>query len=699
MNGLTKTMRRPALLALSVLLTLSSAFPALAANRQPNDPHFGEQWYLPFIGAPEAWNRSLGFEGITVAIIDSGVDIDHPDLRDNIWLNLDERPGDGLDNDLNGYVDDFYGWDFVDGDNDPNPVIGEGYSSLGVNHGTISAGIVAARGDNGLGISGVTWQTRLMAIRALDSNGSGDPNRVADAVEYAVRNGAKVINLSFVGQTYNQRFADVLRRAHAAGVFVVAAAGNAPDGGEAIDLDREPLYPVCFDRDSSENFVYGVTAVDQNDRRASFANYGAGCVDISAPGTRIVSTQVHEPRQAGFDQPYGGYFNGTSVAASVVSGSVALIWALDRNLTPRQIQNILLESSFPIDDLNPGLFGKLGRGRIDAARAVHRTALGRRSDTEPIPVTTASLLPPGTGNRLVAAAAGPGRAPEIRLFTDAGLFIRGFSAFPDSFRGGISLAVGNFDGNARSSLVAGALSGGAPHVRIFNVNTVNIGGFYAYDNAFRGGVQVATGDIDGDGRDEIVTGAGPGGGPHVRVFTSQGVSKGNFFVTDSGYRGGIDVACADLDGDGRAEIVVSHGSGSAARLGVFDGQGTELAEFAPVGLSGRGSLSVSAVDLNGDGRAEIVALREGGNGSRYAYAGDGTPLGSFGEGDPIAGLALASVGLPGNTVEIPTRTVWGSPVQTTPQVTIRSQAGPFGFVPFEPGFRGGVEAAFVEAGQ
>jgi len=249
--------------------------PTAASARTPDDYYFDEQWYLSHIGAQDAWQYSLGMETVSIAIIDSGVDLDHPDLKDNIWRNVDEIAGDGFDNDNNGFVDDVFGWDFVSNDNDPNPDVTGDISLLGANHGTISAGIASAKGDNGIGIVGMTWQVPIMALRALDSMGTGDPVQVARAVDYAVANGAKVINLSFVGPTYSSRLENSLRNAYEHGVFVVAAAGNAPEGGSAVNLDVNPRYPVCFDRDSNENFVYGVAATDSIDRKATFSNYGA----------------------------------------------------------------------------------------------------------------------------------------------------------------------------------------------------------------------------------------------------------------------------------------------------------------------------------------------------------------------------------------------------------------------------------------
>ncbi len=267
--------RKALLNAASMLLAWAvlASFPAAALARTANDPYLGDLWYLKKVNAPKAWDSSLGFEGIPIAIIDSGVDLDHPDLKDNIWRNLREVPNNNVDDDGNGYVDDLNGWDFVANDNNPRPDVLGTYTVIGANHGTVDAGIAAARGDNGRGIVGVSWQSSIMPLRVLDSTGSGDPLDVVRAVEYAVHNGARIINMSFAGPSYNSDLAAALRRAYDAGVFIVAAAGNAPDGGAANDLDQHPLYPVCFDSASEENFIYGVAATDADDRRAAFSNF------------------------------------------------------------------------------------------------------------------------------------------------------------------------------------------------------------------------------------------------------------------------------------------------------------------------------------------------------------------------------------------------------------------------------------------
>jgi hypothetical protein len=665
--------------------------PFSAAARIPNDTYFDQLWQLQHVGITDAWDLSLGMETVPIAVIDSGVDLGGRRIIKKIWRNVDEVAGDGIDNDRNGYVDDAYGWDFVDNDNDPNPEIANGYTVVGANHGTVSAGLISAKGDNGRGIVGMTWQSPVMAIRALDSFGVGDPNKVARAVDYAVDNGAKVINLSFAGSTYSGRLADALRRAYDHGVFVVAAAGNAPENGDAINLDREFIYPICYDFGADENFIYGVAATDRSDMKADFSNYGAGCVDISAPGVHMLSTQLYIPDHQDFSAPYGGYYNGTSAAAPIVSGLVALIRSLDSRLTPKQVMNILTETSFNINPLNPEYFDRLGRGRIEAARALSRVS--QKPEPPVKTVTSVSLLPDGYSGHLVIAAAGAGREPEVRMFTEDGLFVRSFNAYPAGFRGGVSLAVGNFDGDNRTSIVTGAGPGGGPQVRVFDINTRPVGGFFAYDPRFMGGVEVATCNLNADNQDEIVTGAGPGGGPHVRMFDKRGNSVGGFFAYAENYRGGIDVACGDLDGDGLAEIVTAAKDGSQ-HVKVFDSAGKFMVSFVPYPTRLK-NMETEIRDLNGNGEAEVIVRGTSSYGKDISLLFDvnGKAIVDFGDDVPLVMLSLSA----GEATEQARTEFFGGLPGAAPQVivsSVRKTVLP-AFYAFEPSFMGGLRSESV----
>ena len=164
----------------------------------PNDPSYPEQWYLDKIGAPEAWGIKSDSSNIIIAVLDTGVDIDHPDLYKNIWINEDEIKDNGIDDDNNGYIDDVNGWDFFNKVADPNPKFSEGFTEIGLHHGTIVAGIIAAEGNNNFGITGINWSAKIMPLKVLSDKGEGSTVEVIQAIDYAIDNGADIINLSFV---------------------------------------------------------------------------------------------------------------------------------------------------------------------------------------------------------------------------------------------------------------------------------------------------------------------------------------------------------------------------------------------------------------------------------------------------------------------------------------------------------------------
>jgi subtilisin family serine protease len=256
-----------------------------SADLVPNDPHFGLLWGLRNTGQPvdgtagtpdadidadEAWELTTGGGGVIVAVIDTGLDFAHPDLAPNVWTNPGEVPGNGVDDDGNGYVDDVHGWDFVEDDNAPYPNDANG-------HGTHVAGTIAAVGNDGTGVAGVAWGARIMALRYLDAYGFGPTSDAILAIEYASAMGARVINNSWGGGGFNQALVDAV---DASPAVVVCSAGNS-----AVDTDAVPSYPGSY---PSPNIV-AVAATDPNDGLATFSNYGATSVDVGAPGVNIYS--------------------------------------------------------------------------------------------------------------------------------------------------------------------------------------------------------------------------------------------------------------------------------------------------------------------------------------------------------------------------------------------------------------------------
>jgi len=260
----------------------------------PNDPLFGKLWFLHNTGqlvnglvgaagadisAPAAWQIETGNRNMVIAVIDSGVAFDHPDLINNIWINTGEIPGNQFDDDDNGYVDDIHGWDFVNNDNNPSDYSTDLY---GNGHGTHVAGIIAAEGNNNLGICGVMWHAQIMPLQIFDiyqKNSFYDNliklSNILDAIEYAVDNGARIINCSFGSHSYSQFQYDIIAYAHQHGVLVVCAAGN-----DGTDTDVNFHYPSCYNLPN----IISVAATDETDNLASYSNFGIESVDIAAPG-------------------------------------------------------------------------------------------------------------------------------------------------------------------------------------------------------------------------------------------------------------------------------------------------------------------------------------------------------------------------------------------------------------------------------
>ncbi|MEW6610776.1 MAG: S8 family serine peptidase [Patescibacteria group bacterium] len=565
----------------------------------PNDPDFYKQEYLQRINAPAAWARSTGAGNIIVAVIDSGVDITHPDLKENLWVNYREIPGNKIDDDANGYVDDVNGWDFVANTPDPSPKFTEPYSKLGINHGTIVAGVLAARGNNNMGITGIAWKTKIMALRVLDGVGEGRTDKVAAAIDYARANGARIINLSFVGHDSSVTMTQAISDAWKAGILIVAAAGN--EVREGVNLDITPAYPVCQAGTNGEKWVMGVTSVDLADRRASFSNYGRRCVDVAAPGMSVYSTVVFRPSIAGFEEPYSGWWTGTSVAVPQVSGLAALIWSLKPTLTLAQLQDIIKEQAQDIDNMNPEIGGLLGRGRVDMHASLEKAIGTTPGSQEEYPRTSSGPAP----SFIIAAQRSAG-APEVKIYNNKASLLKSFYAYNSASRVAVNVAAADLDGDRELDVVTGVGKGGAPQVNVFSLQGILKSSFYAYNPNYLNGFNVAAGDVDGDGYKEIITAPMPGGGPHVRIFSFDGKLKGQFFAFEENARYGIHVATGDVDGDGSDEIIIGAGAGRTAAVRVFTGQGVLRRELIVFPISFTGGVTVATTDLDGDNKKEII---------------------------------------------------------------------------------------------
>ena len=323
----------------------------------PNDPSFGLLWGMNNTGqsggtvdadidAPEAWDLSTGSSDVIVGVIDSGVAYTHPDLAANMWMNPGEIAGNGVDDDGNGYVDDVHGINSINGSGDPMD---------DNNHGTHCAGTIAAVGNNGVGVAGVCWTARIMALKFLTAAGSGSNSNAVECIEYAISKGAHILSNSWGNYNYGQALKDAIDAARAAGILFVAAAGN-----DGFDNDGPtPHYPSSYDCPN----IVAVAATDRNDALSVWSsttasNYGLRSVDVAAPGTSIYSTIANGTC---------GTMSGTSMATPHVAGLAALIKSFNFSWDWMEIKNRILAGTDPL----PSLQGKvLTGGRINAYNAL-----------------------------------------------------------------------------------------------------------------------------------------------------------------------------------------------------------------------------------------------------------------------------------------------------------------------------------------
>ncbi len=305
----------------------------------PNQPPEQMDYSRSILNMSQAWAISEGSPSVIVAVIDSGVDYFHPDLRNNIAVNTAELNGrPGVDNDGNGYVGDVYGWDFYN--NRPN-----GYDDNG--HGTHCAGVIAAE-KNGIGVRGIAPRVKILPVKFLGANGSGDTADAVRAIDYAVSRGAKILSNSWGGGGSSPLLDDAIQRAINHGVIFVAAAGN-----ESTDIDGSPSYPASYAN------VIAVGSSDSMDAKSSFSNFGSRSVEVFAPGSSIYSTY-----------PNGQYrvMSGTSMATPQVSGAIALAASVRTGITRAEVLEDLCASS--VNRLTE--YSKCGR--MDVAGFIRRVS-------------------------------------------------------------------------------------------------------------------------------------------------------------------------------------------------------------------------------------------------------------------------------------------------------------------------------------
>jgi len=328
----------------------------------PDDPYFNTQWGLKNTGSNEpnakvpgkpgsdinalrAWAINKGSKQIKIAVIDTGIDYRHPELREQMWVNTRELRGTkGVDDDGNGYIDDIYGADFYN--NDGDPMDGHG-------HGTHCAGVIGAVHNNQIGIAGVMSDVSLVAIKFLSDSGSGSTDQAIAAIEYAIKAEVDIISNSWGGGKYSEALKEVITKASDAGIIFVAAAGNKSD-----NTDEEPHYPSSYNIPN----VVSVAALTAQNKIASFSNYGKNTVDIAAPGKKINST-VNNNRYK--------VYSGTSMAAPHVAGALGLLISQNGRMSHSEMMERLMGTAEPA----PALRGKINAlsGSLNAYNLLSNT--------------------------------------------------------------------------------------------------------------------------------------------------------------------------------------------------------------------------------------------------------------------------------------------------------------------------------------
>ncbi|MHC4539403.1 MAG: S8 family serine peptidase, partial [Planctomycetota bacterium] len=564
--------------------------------RTPNDPDFPDQYAHQLIRMEDAWEISTGSRDVVVAVIDTGVDVNHPDLKDNVWVNAGEIADNQIDDDGNGYVDDVHGWNFAD---DNSTVTPTGSSSSIVSHGTQVSGVMAAVGDNAEGVCGVNWNSSIMALRMSLDFESED---VAAALEYAAANGARVVNMSFGGDVFGPEGDLVMKAAldsaYEQGVLLIASAGNS-------DTSR-PHYPAAFAN------VMAVASTNGEDLKTGHSTFGVW-VDIAAPGTDIVTTNLNDEYIA---------TAGTSFSAPYVAAVSALLFAHRPGLTHVEARAVLESTTDPVyyGDVDPNQ-GYIGTGRVNAYETLTGADNNYPLGEIVAPWPNQTFANDGNDAEVCVFVHGDAYRLDYRLYGQSEWIPLSDGSSATDPNGHVCLSMAN-PGVGTYELCLRVSRNGFTHIdrKFFGVELAPSQAHWPKpdetEDPFEEGIEVFVGsplctDVTGDGRNEIVqlsldlsTYWGDG---KVDVWAADGTSLPGWPV-DMGSVWPTTTAVGDIDGDGDYEVVVI--SEYDAVVSAYHAESGEVVGGDwPVSVgSWFGYISAGPVlaDLDGDGDSEII---------------------------------------------------------------------------------------------
>lgn len=318
---------------------------AVSALPSPNDPLYSEQDWADRLELKRAWRLGTGSREVIVAIPDTGIKLDHPDLKNRLWRNTGEIANNGIDDDANGLVDDVHGWNFYGHNNR----LSDDYGNKG--HGTLVAGIIGAEPSNRRGISGINWNVRLMTLKTCGRNGKSSTLAQVQSIIYAVKQGARLINASWGTKRGSPHLNAIFQWAHARGALIVVGSGNDGD-----NLERDAYYPSSFRSDS----LVSVASSNSPKKLSGFSNWGVTTVHLAAPGNNVLSTANTGSWETA---------SGTSFAAPMVTGVAALLLAKAPTLTPTELRNAVLNAA----EFRPAFLEKLATGgELNAYKALRQ---------------------------------------------------------------------------------------------------------------------------------------------------------------------------------------------------------------------------------------------------------------------------------------------------------------------------------------